>query len=194
MGLKLISPPAVEPVSLAEAKAHLRLDSDADDAYVSALIRTARERAELFLRRALITQTFDCTLDGFPANRRSIDLPRPPLQSIESVKYIDTEGNLRFFEPESYVIDTASDETGRVALAWNRYWPIAGSSINSVVIRFIAGYGDSPENVPEAIRHGILIEISNLYENREDIVVGQSISLLSLSEKLLWAYRAFGVE
>jgi uncharacterized phiE125 gp8 family phage protein len=190
MGLKLISPPAVEPVSLAEAKVHLRLDSDADDAYVSALIATARERVELFLRRALITQTFDCTLDGFPANRRSIDLPRPPLQSVESVKYIDTAGNQQTLPPETYVVDAASNEMGRVALAWNQFWPITRWSINSVVIRFVAGYGDNAAEVPQAIRHGILIEISNLYENREDIVIGQTFGIAPLSERLLWPYRA----
>jgi len=68
VGLKLVTPPAVEPVTLDEAKAHLRLDSNEDDTYVSALIAAARERVELFLRRALITQTFEFTLDGFPAS------------------------------------------------------------------------------------------------------------------------------
>jgi uncharacterized phiE125 gp8 family phage protein len=192
VGLKLVSPPAIEPVTLAEAKAHLRLDTDADDAYVSALIGAARERVELFLRRALITQMFDYTLDGFPA-KRFMDLPRPPLQSVESVKYIDTAGSLQTLAAESYVVDCASNEIGRVALAWNRFWPLTICSINTVVIRFIAGYGDAAD-VPQAIRHGILIEISNLYENREDIVPGQSIGMLSLSERLLWPYRALGVD
>ena len=189
MGLKLVTPPEVEPVTLDEAKAHLRLDTDADDAYVSALITAARERIELFLRRALITQTFEYTLDGFPASpsliysTSVIDLPRPPLQSVESIKFIDTGGNVRTLPSESYVVDASSDEIGRVALAWTQYWPITRCSINSVVIRFVAGYGDAPEDIPQAIRQGILIEISNLYEDREDVVVGQNISMLSLSER-----------
>ena len=74
------------------------------------------------------------------------------------------------------------------------FWPITRCSINSVVIQFTAGYGDSAEAVPQAIRQGILIEVSNLYENREDVVVGQNISMLSLSERLLWPYRALSVE
>ena len=92
MGLKLVSPPAIEPVSLAEAKAQLRLDTDADDVYVTALITVARERVELFLRRALIAQSFEYTLDQFPANKyltyttSFINLPRPPLQSVEWIK------------------------------------------------------------------------------------------------------------
>ncbi len=193
MGLKLAEPPEAEPVTLEEAKAHLRLEGGADDAYVTALIQAARERAELFLRRALITQAFEYTLDGFPT-APAIDLPRPPLQSVESIQYIDTAGNVQTLAPEDYVVDTSSGEIGRVALAWNWFWPIARGSINSVVIKFTAGYGDSPEDVPQAIRQAILIEISNLYENREDVIVGQNISMLSLSERLLWPFRAMSVE
>jgi uncharacterized phiE125 gp8 family phage protein len=188
MGLKVATPPEVEPVTLAEAKAHLRLDTNTDDTYVSALITAARERVELFLRRALITQTIEYTIDGFPAGE--IDLPRPPLQSIEWIKYIDTAGTLQTLPLANYVADVSSNEIARVALAWNRFWPITRCLINAVVIRFVAGYGDSPEDVPQAIRHGILIEIGNLYENREDVVVGQAINMMPVSERLLWPYRA----
>jgi uncharacterized phiE125 gp8 family phage protein len=200
MGLKLVDPPQTEPVTLAEAKAHLRLDTDADDAYVSALIQAARERVEMFLRRALITQTFEFTIDRFPVNvhpARSasfIDVPRPPLQSIESIKYVDTAGIIQTVAPEDYVVDASSCEIGRVALAWNRFWPLTRGSINNVVVRFVAGYGDAAGSIPQAIRQGILIEIANLYENREDLAAGQSISLGFLSERLLWPYRALGVE
>lgn len=200
MGLQLVTPPEVEPVTLDEAKAHLRLETVADDAYVTALIRAARERVELYLRRALITQAFEFTIDGFPANpafaysTSFIDLPRPPLQSVESITYIDTAGATQIMPPDTYEADISSDEIGRVALSWNSFWPVTRSSINSVVIRFVAGYGDAPEDIPQVVRQGILIEVSNLYENREDIVVGQNISMLSLSERLLWPYRALGAE
>jgi len=196
VGLKLVVPPLVEPVTLADAKAHLRLDTDGDDAYVSALITAARERVELFLRRALITQTFEYTLDRFPVNAyliyttSFIDLPRPPLRSVGWIKYIDTAGSQQILPPETYVVDASSNEMGRVALAWNQFWPITRWSINAVVIRFVAGYGDNAADVPQAIRQGILIEISNLYENREDIVIGQTFGMAPLSERLLWPYRA----
>ena len=193
MGLKLVVPPEVESVTLEEAKAHLRLDTGDDDGYIPALIRAAREKVELFLRRALVTQGFEYTLDGFPLGA-VIDLPRPPLQSVESIRHIDTAGNVQTLTPEEYVVDASSGEIGRVALAWNRFWSITRSSINSIIIQFTAGYGDAPENVPQAIRQGILIEVSNLYENREDAVVGQNVSMLSLSERLLWPYRALSVE
>ncbi len=120
-------------------------------------------------------------MDQFPANEYPcgessvIYLPRPPLQSIDWIN----------------VLDASSNEIGRIALAWNRCWPITRASINAVIIRFVAGYGDSAEDVPQAIRHGILIEIANLYENREDIVLGQAVELMPVSERLLWPYRAF---
>jgi len=188
MGIKVILPPEVEPVSLAEAKAHLRLSTDTDDAYVSALTTAARERVELYLRRSLITQTLEYTIDRFPACE--IDIPRPPLQAVEWIKYFDTAGILRILPAEDYVADLSSSEIARMAPAWNCLWPATRSSFNSVVIRFTAGYGDSAGDVPQAIRHGILMEISNLYENREDIVVGQAVALIPVSERLLWPYRA----
>lgn len=161
---------------------------------MSVLIAAARKEVERFLRRALITQTFELTTDGFPVNVRSIDLPRPPLQSVQSIRYVDTAGNIQMLAPEAYVVDAASNEIGRVALVWNQYWLITRCSITAVVIRFVGSYGDAPEDVPQAIRQRILVETSNPYENREDIVVGQNISMVSLSERLLWPYRALGVE
>jgi uncharacterized phiE125 gp8 family phage protein len=194
MGLKLVTPPAVEPVTLAEAKTHLRLDTAVDDSYVSALITAARERVELFLRRALITQVFEFTVDDFPAYDRAIDLPRPPLRSVEWIKYVDTSGVLQTVAPDTYTVDASSNEIGRVALAWNRSWPFTRYTINAVTVRFTAGYGEEPGDVPQAIRHAILIETANLYENREDTVVGQAVNMLSVSERLLWPYRALGAE
>ena len=194
MGLKLVTPPAVEPVTLAEAKAHLRLDTGSDDAYVSALITAARERVELFLRRALITQAFEFAVDDFPAYDRAIDLPRPPLRSVEWTKYVDTAGVLQTVTPDTYTVDASSNEIGRIALAWNRFWPFARYTINAVTVRFAAGYGSAPKDVPQAIRHAVLIETANLYENREDTVVGQAVNMLSVSERLLWPYRALGAD
>ncbi len=194
MGLKLVTLPAIEPVTLAEAKAHLRLDTDADDAYVSALITAARERVEVFLRRAPITQVFECTIDDFPAYDRAIDLPRPPLQSVEWIRYLDTAGVLQPLDPGIYTVDASSNEIGRIALAWNRFWPFTRYTINAITIQVTTGHGDVAEDVPQAIRQGILIEVSNLDENREDAIVGQNIPMLSLSERLLRPYRALSVE
>ena len=201
MGLKLVEAPQAEPVTLAEAKAHLRLDSiNADDAYVTALVTAARQRVEAFLRRALITQKYELTLDAFPWNKYLLytnsffDIPRPPLQSVEWVKYVDTAGVLTTLPAEQYIVDNSSDEIARLALAWSQFWPITRYTINAVTVRFVAGYGDAPAKVPQAIRQGILIEISNLYEAREDVVVGQSVNMIPASERLLWPYRALAVE
>ena len=201
MGLKLVEAPRIEPVSLEEAKAHLRMEStNAEDAYIGALISAARERVELFLRRALITQTYELTLDAFPRNKYLLysssyfDLPRPPLQSVEWVKYIDTAGQEQTLAADQYIVDTSSDEIARLALAWSQFWPLTRYTINSVKVRFTAGYGGTADKVPQAIRQGILVEISNLYETREDIVVGQTVNMVSISERLLWPYRALAVE
>ena len=147
---------------------------------------------ELFLRRALITQAFEFAVDDFTAYDRAIDLPRPPLRSVDWIKYVDTAGILQIVAPDTYTVDESSNEIGRIALAWNRFWPCTRYTINAVTIRFTAGYGSAPKDVPQAIRHAILIETANLYENREDAVVGQAVNMLSVSERLLWPYRALG--
>ena len=115
-------------------------------------------------------------------------------EGIQSPLYVDTAGIQQTLPAEDYVVDLSSNEVARVAPTWNRFWPATRASINTVVIRFEAGYGDSAEDVPQAIRHGILIEIASLYENREDVVIGQAINVMPVSERLLWPYRALSVD
>src|ERR1035441_8272837 len=98
MALKLYTPPSVEPVTLDEAKTHLKQDSSDDDLYISGLIAVARQYCEEFQRRAYVTQTWELWLDQFPPydqvvnNFHShIDIPFPPLASISSVKYYLTD-------------------------------------------------------------------------------------------------------
>jgi len=111
-------------------------------------------------------------------------------EGIQSPLYVDTAGIQQTLPAEDYVVDLSSNGVARVAPAWNRFRSTTRPFINAVVIRFAAGYGDSAEDVLQAIRHGILIEIANLYENREDIVLGQTFELMAVSERLLWPYRA----
>src|SRR5690348_16556758 len=105
MSLRLIADPATEPVSLAEAKAHLRVTASDEDALISALIIAAREAAEHELGRALITQTWEKTLDLFPD---AIELTNPPVQSVASVQYLDIDGVEQTLSSVSYTLDNAS--------------------------------------------------------------------------------------
>ena len=186
MGLTLDTAPALEPITLAEAKAHLRITSTDDDVYITTLITVAREWAETYTARALITQTWDWTLDGFPAEPR---VPKPELQSILSINYVDTDGDSQLLAASKYQVDI-SYKPARVMPAYGEAWPATRSQFNAVTVQFKAGYGDSASDVPAAIRQAMLLIIGELYERREDAIVGVPISKVHLAaENLAADYR-----
>ena len=193
MALKLITAPAAEPVSTSEAKSHLRVDTTADDTYIGTLITVARQNVESHLRRALISQTWEVVLDDFPAG--VIRLPKPPLASVTSIKYTDDEGNESTYSSANYVVDTDT-EPGRVVLKSGQTWPaVTLAAVNGVRVRYVAGYGAAGSNVPQAIRQAILLVIGSLYENREDVLVAQGVSIGVLPfgvVALLAPYRIYG--
>lgn len=136
MAWRVTTEPVAEPVSLIEAKLHLRVDHSADDELITALIRVARQWCEGFQNRVYVTQAITMTLDKFPA---VFEIPKPPLQSVSSVKYIDTGGNQQTFAAANYDVD-AESEPGRIALAHSKSWPSIRGDINSVEVIFFAGY------------------------------------------------------
>jgi uncharacterized phiE125 gp8 family phage protein len=186
-------PPAAEPITLDEAKRHCAIEIDDDDELVAALISAARESVEGILSRALITQTIDLTLDGFPfgggyfnrAVRQSpgltnylptssgrITLPRPPVQSVSWVRYLDTTGQQRTVNPSTYRLLKSSLNPGQLVTATNQIWPITYPAEGSVSIRLVCGYGDDAASVPHAIRVALKMIVSHLYNNRDAVVAG----------------------
>src|SRR5512139_2288241 len=106
--LKLITAPTVEPVTTAETKSHLRVDTTADDTLIGTLITAARQDSEEYLNRALVTQTWDLYMDGFPTTTK-IKVPLPPLQSITSIKYYDEDDVEATMTATDYIVDTVSE-------------------------------------------------------------------------------------
>lgn len=169
---KIIEAPEVEPVTLDEARDHLRVvpystDSDGegvhpDDAYISALIVAARQYCESFLERALISQTLEFALDSFPTEE--IKVVRPNILEVESIKYdSDTEQTV---DPEDYGIDDYRADQWIVPVS---AWPVSSGAANSVRIRYIAGYGETAEDVPMAIRQALLLLVGHWYAHRESV-------------------------
>lgn len=174
MALKLITGPAEEPVSLAEAKLHCRVDIDDDDALISGFITAAREVVEGIARRALIEQTLELVLDEFPGEDR-LTLPRPPLLSVTSVKYTSEAGVEATFSSSSYVVDTDS-EPGRVVLKSGYSWPATTLQVVSGVrVRFKAGFGDEAADVPQRYKQAVGLLVSHWYENREAIATSGAV-------------------
>ena len=156
--------PSQEPVTLAEAKKQLEiLDSDTvHNDQISALITAAREEAEKVTGRVFITQTWTLTRDRFPDWR--LPIPKPPLQSITSIKYIDTDGAQQEIDPSEYRVAT-NNTPGNVEPAYGEVWPTAQNTSEAVEIEFVAGYGD-PKDVPQRAKQAMLLMVAEWFERR----------------------------
>lgn len=194
MALRLITAPTVEPLTLTEAKAHLRVDHTDDDALIAIYLAAARADCEEWTARAFVTQTWELVLDEFPEDE--IQIPRPPLQSIESIKYDDGDGVEQTLATTEYEVDTVSQPGWVVPVTTG--WPSdTFEGINAIRIRFVAGYvnTDSPSdltgNIPAAIKAAILLHLGVRYQNREDVVIGTTVNRLPVAniEYLLRPYR-----
>jgi hypothetical protein len=298
MAIKITLAPSAEPVTLLEAKAHLRVDVTDDDLLITNLISAARVHAENVCRRAFVTQKWDLYLDSFPKytyygvvpgyvpvdqlpsgwlsmrnyavrfRGGKIDIPFPPLQSVDAVKYVDVSpvtgiaavgstgttlnlaptasaldnfyqgalvsitagtgagqlntiasyagatriatvtspwdtvpdasssysvsGFMTVLKPSQYVVDNIS-EPGAITPAPDTYWPDTQNRTNAVQISFTTGYG-AASTVPAGIKAWILMRIGALYENREEVLVGQRLVVADLPfvDRLLDPYRIAG--
>ncbi len=162
-----LTAPAVEPVSLAEAKAFLRVGHGDEDALIGLMIRAARTGVESLTGRALIVRDFRETLDGWPLRRFSaagtaFALARPPLASVSEVRVRDHTGDEIVWDPAEYRIDTDYDP-GRIIARAPFGFPRPGKRAASVEIDFTAGYGVSADEVPAPLREATLIYAGRLY-------------------------------
>lgn len=151
--LTLMNPPATTPVTLAEAKLFLRVDGDEENALISDLIDASCKAAESFMRRSLVTQSWKLEQHYVPS--QPVQLPMGPVQSVTTVLAIKGE--------ETTVVTTEGYSTGvgRRQLCFNQ-----SLDADRVSIEYVAGYGDA-EDVPAAIKQGILHQIAHFYQNRE---------------------------
>ncbi|KKM71081.1 hypothetical protein LCGC14_1434200 [marine sediment metagenome] len=192
MALKLVTGPVVEPVSLGNMKEHLRIvDFIIDDDYISLLIKAARESAETFQSRSFITQTWDLFLDEFPERDPIIRVPKPPLQSVTTVKYTDASGVVQeLVAVTDYQVDTKS-EPGRISPAFGMVWPVTRAVLNAVEIRFLSG-GIAAADVLEKIKMAIKQIVAHWYEHREEISEIKLARVPHTAVALLWENRNFG--
>lgn len=195
MKIKLKTAPVKYPISLKEAKNHLRvgLDWTDDDDYIDTLIASATQSVEQFLHRRLITQTWYYYLMEWP-DKSNIVLPFGKLQSVTSIKYKDDTGAESTWDSGEYIVDIDSDP-GEVVLGYDEVYPtVTLYPSNPITIEFVCGYGTPGSDVENAIRHAIKLTISDLYENRETMVITGGISLIELPTiiNLLTPFKIFG--
>ena len=173
---KLVSVPAREPVGFKEIHIHSRIDTYDDTEYIRGLIKAARRVVEKRINQKLITQTWDCWFNSWP-HVDYIVLPFGNAQSITYVTYTDSDGDVTTLTADSdYAADTDS-EPARVVLEYGESWPTATlHPKNPINIRFVTGYGDDRADVPGNIRHAIKILVADMYEFRESVIAGTTVS------------------
>ena len=167
--LNRLTAPAVEPVTLAEAKAHIRVDTSTDDTLIAGYITTAREWTEDYIDRALVTQRLVMRLDTFPAE---IELPRPPMVASGTataviITFVTGEaGGTATLSASSYRVDRDSTP-GIIRNLYGGTWPSHLIDQNSVSVTWFAGYGAAAD-VPQRVKSAILMCVHELYEKRGD--------------------------
>lgn len=165
MAIKIITPPVVEPLTIEEAKHHLRIDGNDDDNLIASLIKQAREWCEDYQNRKYITQTLELVLDSFPDDNYIPFNNCSPVQNVESIKYYDTASKEYIFDSSNYIVDTDSF-VNRIVLGYCKLWPtIPLQPANAVRIKFTAGYGDTAEKLPEAIKWAMILHMKLLYDD-----------------------------
>ena len=181
MPIQLVTPPTEEPVSLLEAKLHLRVDFDEDDMLIASLITAARQAAETLTGRQLTTarwrQVLDCfpgpSLMGVPAGQaftlpgHAILLAKAPVQSVVSINYLDMGSVNQTMPALTYTVDVAC-EPARITPVFGQIWPICLPQIGAVSVTFDAGYGTAAQ-VPEGIKSWIKLRVGSLYAHREEV-------------------------
>jgi uncharacterized phiE125 gp8 family phage protein len=185
--LRRITQPAVEPVSLAFAKTHVRVDTETDDLYIQSLISVAREYVEDVLDITICTTVWEVKYDLFPI--WAIILPRLPMQDKTiTVTYRSGDGTYSTLSSANAAFQVdASVLPGRIYPQWATAWPATRGDENSVTVRYTAGYGDDGQNVPPVVKHLILILVGHWYDTRQPAVMGGPQSVPQTFETLLAA-------
>ena len=204
--VQTVTPPAVEPVLLAEAKLHLKVDADDDDALISSFIVAARRLCAVKAKAEFVNTVFQLVDDAFPftggylnrqvrqfygnfaggtgmvypgvlaLNSGSMTLPRGPVVSVQSIRYLDANGVLQTMDPSTYVV--VPGNPGRVGIAYGQVWPVTYPEIGAVTIEFTAGYGPDNTTAPENVKTAMKLLIGNWYTNRNSVIVGATTSVL----------------
>lgn len=191
--------PATEPLSLAEAKAHLRVTDTGEDGFILSCLKAAREQVEHDTRRGLITQTRQLYLDRFPSGcdepshvigpEYAILIPRPPLVSISSITYIAADGTSTVLAADQYQVDIRN-EPGRVKPAYGCSWPSTREVYNAVTVQYVCGW--SALTLPTTVKHLLRLWLGHFFENREPVVIGTIVNDLPFAMKALTGRLEWG--
>jgi hypothetical protein len=215
MRLVQITPPTVEPVTLAEAKLHARIEYSDDDALVTSLITAARRYCETAIRAAFITQTWTLMLDSFPSaggyyNRaireiwpslgglpsglgfypglipNSTGVIDIPLPPLQSITSVKYYDFIGVLQTvDPTTYNVSLGTPGRIQPQYSKVWPISRPTIDCVQITFVCGQGAAEANVSPNVQTAIKMLVAHWYENREAVAQGQFGSVPMCVDALL---------
>ena len=192
--VEVVTAPGIEPITVAEAKAHLRISFADDDALIGDLIGTAREMVETEVSRSLINRQSNLFLDFFPGGaplfailreiqrgyhqrpseiNDTIFIPIPPLVSVDQITYTDPNGNVVTMDPATYRVSTGTP--GRITSLYGVPWPVTRAVADAVTIKMTTGYGTTTDAIPRCSRSATKLLTAHLYENRSDGVIPEHI-------------------
>jgi uncharacterized phiE125 gp8 family phage protein len=191
MGIVQSTAPAELALTMQEVKNRIKVemtDQD-DDEFIMLLIGATQGHAEDVTRRQFVEATFTYTIDAFPSGDE-IELPKPPLVSVTSVKYIDTSGVQQTFSSGNY--DTITDqEPGFIRLGYNKEWPSTRDQPDAVEVIFKAGYG-TQSSVPAELKCAMGMHLGHHYDHRKSVEIGQGITMVEVPqgyEDLIYPFR-----
>jgi len=185
----LLTPPAVEPVALAEMKAFLRVEHGDDDAVIAALIAGARIHVEAQTRRALITQGWRLSFDAWPRDGRITVVPAP-LQALIAARVYDADGTASEVDTQNFIPDMGASELAFASWAL----PAPGRRAAGIELDVTVGHGDAAGDVPEALRQAIRLLTAHWYENRGLVAAsGQGTPLPATVHALIAPYRVLSL-
>ena len=200
MRTRLVTAPAALPVTLAEVKAYCGVEHDADDALILSFLAAAVGRCQDITGRQLVESMWDLLLDAFPSGE--ILFPGAPLQSVESITYVDVDGATQSVDAALYVVDPVN-VPGLVYPAFGERWPQVRDQRNAVVVRYTSGWPMSEDAVPvwtgpAEIQTWLKMRTSTLYEHRNALEQVSNMRLMAAIPRdfvdgLLDAYIVYGV-
>lgn len=175
----LVSVPSVEPISLADAKAHMRVTHSVEDSLITSNIAAARAKLERITHRAFLTQRWAVYLDCFPSASGAIWLPRAPAASVMSITYQDPDGVTQTLDSSVYELEQGA-EPAAIWLAHDQEWPDVRAGVNCVTVTYTAGLDSQSEfqsREPDLV-HAMRLLVEHAHRNRSAIIVGTIASNL----------------
>jgi uncharacterized phiE125 gp8 family phage protein len=195
----LVTGPVREPLDLEEVKKALRITSETEHTLLVTWMAAARQYFEVETGRQVMLATWEYHLDEFPVYP-AIEVPRPPLVSVESISYLDEAGVTQTMDPADYTVHTAAGPLcprGRISIPHASVWPTSGEHQKAVTIRYQAGYGEVYDSVPELIKGTLLLIVGVYYQFRANVYAHRGGGLETLPmgvEPIVRAFRETAIQ